>query len=137
MPFRIGKHVHPKAHADAPPPQAPTGIDYLRLIQDRHTRALGERLQYAHLSDPAQQHRPAPPGTLTDDNGGPYDTDLLALAGTSTDTDNDLDNPTPQMAMDPDLEAEPDGFTAPLANTGASTDVLRGTAAPTHLEETQ
>src|SRR5207244_9047445 len=42
VPFRIGKHVHPKAHADAPPPRTPTGIDYLRLVQDRHTRALGD-----------------------------------------------------------------------------------------------
>ena len=91
VPFRIGRHVHPKAHADTPPPGAPTGIDYLRLVADRHTRALGERLQYAHLSDPTQQgcpSSPAAPGRPpTDDNGLPYDTDLLALAsatGTGT-----------------------------------------------------
>ena len=59
VPFRIGRHVHPKAHADAPPPATPTGIDYLRLVEDRHTRALGERLRYAHLSDPTR--RPSRP----------------------------------------------------------------------------
>jgi putative transposase len=54
VPFRIGRHIHPKAVADAPPPATPTGIDYLRLIQTRHTRALGQRLQYASLSDPTR-----------------------------------------------------------------------------------
>ena len=71
VPFRIGTHVHPKAHTDTPPPATPTGIDYLRLVQNRHTRALQQRLQYANLSDPT------PPG---DADGFAYDTDLLALA---------------------------------------------------------
>jgi putative transposase len=85
VPFQIGKHVHPKAHADAPPPQPPTGIDYLRLIETRHTRALGERLRYAHLTDPGEPVGAAsadrPPA---DDNGLGYDTDLLALATDDT-----------------------------------------------------
>ena len=74
IPFRIGRHVHPKAQADAPPPVVPTGIDYLRLIQTRHTRSLGERLQYAQLTD-------SPAGTSVppaDTAGLTYDTDLLA-----------------------------------------------------------
>jgi putative transposase len=54
MPFQIGRHVHPKAAADTPPAPAPTGIDYLRLVEDRHTRSLGERLRYAQLADPAE-----------------------------------------------------------------------------------
>ena len=74
VPFRIGKHVHTKAFSDAPAPVTPTGIDYLRLIQDRHTLALGERLQYAHLTCPAD-----PPA---DEAGFEYETDLLALAHT-------------------------------------------------------
>jgi hypothetical protein len=49
---RIRRHVHPKARADTPPAPAPTGIDYLRLIEERHTRVTGARLQYAHLTDP-------------------------------------------------------------------------------------
>lgn len=91
VPFRIGRHVHPKAVADAPPPPVPTGIDYLHLIQTRHTQALGERLQYAQLSDPAKPADPAEPvsaasGAVTvppaDGDGLAYDTDLLALAST-------------------------------------------------------
>ena len=59
--FQIGRHVHPKAHADTPAPATPTGIDYLHLVQDRHTRALGERLHYAQLTDPT----PAPDAART------------------------------------------------------------------------
>jgi putative transposase len=82
VPFRIGKHVHAKAHADTPAPVTPTGIDYLRLIQDRHTQALGERLQYAHLTEPAALTAGPPPA---DAAGLEYDTDLVALAHIPTD----------------------------------------------------
>jgi putative transposase len=88
--FRIGTHVHSKAAADTPPPPTPTGIDYLRLVQTRHTRALGQRLQYAQLTDP-------PPA---DPDGLGYDTDLLALAG--------------QARPDPKLDAELASFKALL-----------------------
>ena len=131
VPFRIGKHVHPKAHAETPPPVAPTGIDYLRLVADRHTRALGQRLQYAHLSDPtpdpgAHPQTPAsgvsatttdrPP---TDANGLPYDTDLLTLAAAAT-AGPEHHNRAPQAAPAPapapalalDLQAELDSFAA-------------------------
>src|SRR5450759_57277 len=40
-PFQIHRHVHPKARTVAAPPATPTGIDYLRLVEDRHTSALG------------------------------------------------------------------------------------------------
>ncbi len=80
VPFQIGRHVHPKAHADAPPPPTPTGVDYLRLIEDRHTRALGEALNYAHLTDPAEASAPHDHLPPADDGGLDYDTDLLALA---------------------------------------------------------
>lgn len=87
VPFRIGRHVHPKAAADAPPPTvAPTGIDYLRLIQTRHTRALGQRLQYAQLTDatppadPAAEPATTPTKPPADTSGFAYDTDLVALA---------------------------------------------------------
>ena len=56
--FKIGRHVHPKAAADTPPPATPTGIDYLRLLEDRQTRALGERLRYAQLADPTHPTEP-------------------------------------------------------------------------------
>lgn len=84
VPFRIGKHVHSKAASDTPAAVAPTGIDYLRLIQDRHTQALGQRLQYAHLT-----HPPAEPPA--DAAGLAYDTDLLALAHNSSDPHNSGD----------------------------------------------
>jgi len=84
VPFRIGKHVHSKAASDTPAAVAPTGIDYLRLIQDRHTQALGQRLQYAHLT-----HPPADPPA--DAAGLAYDTDLLALAHNSSDPHNSGD----------------------------------------------
>jgi len=97
-PFQIGRHVHPKATADTLPPATPTGIDYLRLLEDRQTRALGERLRYAHLADPSHPTGPAgrtqPTGPVTappddqppdhqptaDHDGLRYDTDLLGLA---------------------------------------------------------
>jgi putative transposase len=55
-PSRVRRHVHPKAElksGDEPtPPPVPTGIDYLRLIEARHTHSLNARLNYAHLADP-------------------------------------------------------------------------------------
>ena len=57
VPHQIGRHVHPKAATDPAPAPTPTGIDYLRLVEDRHTRPLGERLHYAQLADPTQPDR--------------------------------------------------------------------------------
>jgi hypothetical protein len=130
VPFRIGRHVHPKAHADTPPAAAPTGIDYLRLVADRHTQALGEQLQYARLSDPTG---PAGPSSLPApqrppaENGLPYDTDLLALA-TTEHAGAERDDPPPMSGPDPALEAELDSFAALLkphstrASPAAATD---------------
>jgi putative transposase len=129
VPFRIGTHVHPKAHADAPPAATPTGIDYLRLVEDRHTRALGERLRYAHLSDPGEPPARQPPA---DQDGLGYDTDLLALAG-AADISEDLNDPAPDVAPDPELAAELAGFAALLAHHRTDT---ADRAAPTDLEET-
>ena len=78
--------MHPKAAADTPPPATPIGIDYLRLLEERQTRALGERLRYAKLTEPAPTE-PTVPVTAapeqqppTDQDGLRYDTDLLTLA---------------------------------------------------------
>ena len=114
VPFRIGRHVHPKAVTDTPPAPVPTGIDYLRLIQTRHTRALGQRLHYAQLGEPAPPDSTAsvPPA---DAAGLAYDTDLLALAGAT--------EPAPEAALDDELT----GVVA--VPTGHQTD-------PTEPEET-
>jgi putative transposase len=103
IPSRIRRHVHPKAQADTPPPPVPTGIDYLRLIEDRHTRSLGAQLHYADLADPAHhgpghtrdEHRgqatdhppqPTPDATGPDSDGHQYATDLVALAAAQAST---------------------------------------------------
>ncbi len=54
VPHKIGRHVHRKARPDdpAPPAPAPTGIDYLRLVEQQHTTELADRLRYAPLVDP-------------------------------------------------------------------------------------
>jgi putative transposase len=66
VPHRIGRHVHHKARPDdtAPPP-APTGIDYLNLIQNQHTTELGQRLRYSRLADDAHMPDQPIPGQLT------------------------------------------------------------------------
>jgi putative transposase len=50
--FTIGRHSHPKARPEQPAPAAaPTGIDYLNLIDTAHTEALQLRINYAALTD--------------------------------------------------------------------------------------
>lgn len=56
VPHRIGRHVHPHAAADQPPPAPATGINYLKLVEAAHTADLARRIDYAEL--------PAPPGEL-------------------------------------------------------------------------
>jgi putative transposase len=52
VPHRIGRHVHHKARPDeSTPPPAPTGIDYLHLVEQRHSSELAERLRYSRLAD--------------------------------------------------------------------------------------
>ena len=50
--FTIGRHSHPKARPEQPAlAAAPTGIDYLHLIDTAHTEALQLRINYAALTD--------------------------------------------------------------------------------------
>lgn len=62
LPHQIGRHVHHKARPDeTTPTPAPTGIDYLRLVEAQHTTELAERLRYSQLADqplPGQQPLP-------------------------------------------------------------------------------
>jgi putative transposase len=72
VPHQIGRHVHHKARPDdTTPPPAPTGIDYLRLVEAQHTAELAERLRYSHLPDgplPGQQPLPGISDTQTAEN---------------------------------------------------------------------
>jgi len=137
VPFQIGRHVHPKARVDSPPPAAPTGIDYLRLIEDRHTHALGERLRYSQLRDPAEPATPAagrrPPPL--DGDGLTCDTDLLTLpvTGVGATEAGDLTGP----AGDPALEAEPAAFAALPADSRDPTSDTAAAAAAAEPEETR
>ncbi len=66
VPQVIGRHAHPKAPPDEDPaPAALTGIDYLQLVTDADTAALGEQLNLAALTD--NSHDSGNPGT--DDTG--------------------------------------------------------------------
>jgi putative transposase len=63
--FRLGRHSHPKARPEHPdPPPAPTGIDYLRLVDAAHHNLLGDRLNYQALA--GDEHTPDPADTDAD-----------------------------------------------------------------------
>jgi putative transposase len=67
IPHVIGRHAHPKARPEQPPPPAPaTGIDYMGLIDAAHdTRLAGAAISFAGLSDPPPGPAgPAGPGQL-------------------------------------------------------------------------
>jgi putative transposase len=50
VPHRIGRHVHPDARPDLPPPPAAaTGIDYLGLVAAQHRAELATRINYTEL----------------------------------------------------------------------------------------
>ena len=53
IPHRIGRHAHPKARPETPtpPPPAPTGIDYLRLVDAAHHQHLAGQINYAAFAD--------------------------------------------------------------------------------------
>jgi putative transposase len=79
VPHVIGRHVHAKARPDdttAPEP-APTGIDYLHLVEQQHTAELADRVQYSRLGD-----EPVPDGHVRGQ---------LPLPGTGSDADDEDD----------------------------------------------
>ena len=52
-PLVIGRHTHPQAERELPPPPASTGIDYLKLLADKRDAELGgHRIDYASLAQP-------------------------------------------------------------------------------------
>lgn len=53
VPLVIGRHTHPQAQRELPPPPPATGIDYLRLLAERRDAELGgHRIDYASLAQP-------------------------------------------------------------------------------------
>lgn len=48
----IGRHTHPQAQRELPPPATGTGIDYLKRLADKRDAELGRRrIDYASLID--------------------------------------------------------------------------------------
>jgi len=53
VPLVIGRHTHPQAQRELPPPPAPTGIDFLKLLAaKRDAEIAGQRIDYASLAQP-------------------------------------------------------------------------------------
>ncbi|MEY9877886.1 hypothetical protein ABH931_007410 [Streptacidiphilus sp. MAP12-33] len=52
VPHRLGRHTHPKASPEIPPqPAAPTGIDYLKVLDATHQADTARGINYASLMD--------------------------------------------------------------------------------------
>ena len=58
VPLVIGRHTHPQAQREVPPPPTPTGIDYLKLLAEQRDAELGgHRIDYASLNQPDGEDR--------------------------------------------------------------------------------
>ena len=76
VPHRIGRHVHPNARPDLPPPPAsPTGIDYLALVAAQHRQLLAARINYTDL--PSQ---PPLAGAIGSDENPALEAELASFA---------------------------------------------------------
>jgi putative transposase len=52
-PLQIGRHTHPQAKRELPPPPTGTGIDYLKLLaEQRDAELAGHPIDYASLTQP-------------------------------------------------------------------------------------
>jgi putative transposase len=57
VPLVIGRHTHPQAQRELPPPAAPTGIDYLKLLAEKRDAELGgHRIDYSSLTNNGDGH---------------------------------------------------------------------------------
>ena len=79
IPFQITRHVHPDAGSSAPPPAAPTGIDYLNLLTTTQQH-LATTINYDSLT-PTLREGPGPVIDLTTSHPGqlPGQLDLTEL----------------------------------------------------------
>ncbi len=58
VPLVIGRHTHPQAQRELPPPPIGTGIDYLKLLADKHDAELGGHpIDYASLANDGEGER--------------------------------------------------------------------------------
>ena len=69
VPHRIGRHVHPQARPDLPPPAASTGIDYLALVAAQHRAEVAAQINYTDL--PSSRTADAGAAARTDAAPGP------------------------------------------------------------------
>jgi len=53
VPHVTRRHSHPRVAKDPEPPPVPTGIDYLALIEARHSEEMAKRIVYTDLPDGA------------------------------------------------------------------------------------
>ena len=52
VPLVIGRHAHPQAEREIPPPPTGTGIDYLRLLAEQRDAELGGHpIDYSALAE--------------------------------------------------------------------------------------
>ena len=65
IPVSIGRHSHPQARKEAAPAPAPSGIDYLALLAERHEAELAQSINYAQLTLDGKEV-PYPTTTTTD-----------------------------------------------------------------------
>lgn len=67
VPFRIGRHAHPKARPETPPepPVTPTGIDYARLLDQAHQADLAQGINYAAFTSAGDDVLPGQLDLLT------------------------------------------------------------------------
>jgi putative transposase len=53
VPLVIGRHTHPQAERELPPPPTSTGIDYLKLLADKRDAEIpGRPIDFASLNQP-------------------------------------------------------------------------------------
>lgn len=90
VPHVIGRHVHAKARPDdtTAPEAAPTGIDYLHLVEAQHTAELADRVQYAQLREAPAPDEPVPDGHVRGQ---------LPLPGTGGNHEDAMDDETGEV----------------------------------------
>ncbi|MGW7673273.1 Mu transposase C-terminal domain-containing protein [Streptomyces sp. NPDC054775] len=58
LPHHVGRHAHPKASPETPAELAPpTGIDYLKILDEAHTANTARGINYSSLMDDSRGPR--------------------------------------------------------------------------------